>query len=95
MRTEEVNRLQTPIVPPPVAESIEAILIDLDREIKRVDREIAQSFDKYPPLRRQRDLLTSTPGIGNTTAARILGEMPNIVEFRGVKAVAAYAGPSN
>ena len=42
MRTEEVNRLQAPIVPPPVKESIEAILIDLDREIKRVDREIAQ-----------------------------------------------------
>jgi transposase len=42
-------------------------------------------------LRRQRDLLISIPRIGDTTAARILGEMPNIAEFRDVKAVAAYA----
>jgi transposase len=39
-------------------------------------------------------LLTSIPGIGETTAARILGEMPNITEFRDVKAVAAFAGLS-
>jgi len=94
MRTEEQNRLQEPIPTPSVKESIEAILTDLDREIKRVDREIAELFDKHPPLRRKRDLLISIPGIGNTTAARILGEMPNIAEFRNVKAVAAYTGLS-
>jgi hypothetical protein len=74
--------------------TIEATLAHLDREIARVDREIEHLFDQYPPLRRQRDLLTSVPGIGETTAARILGEMPNIAEFRDVKAVAAYAGLS-
>src|ERR1700722_275948 len=66
----------------------------LDREIERVDHEIEQLFKQYPPLRRQRDLLTSIPGIGETTAARILGEMPNIAEFRDVKALASYAGLS-
>jgi transposase len=94
MRTEEQNRLQAPIITPSVKESIEAILTDLDREIKRVEREIAELFDRHPPLRQQRDLLISIPGIGDTTAARILGEMPNITEFRNVKAVAAYAGLS-
>lgn len=74
--------------------SIEATLTHLDREIERVDHEVEQLFKEYPPLRRQRDLLTSIPGIGETTAARILGEMPNIAEFRNVKAVAAYAGLS-
>ena len=39
-------------------------------------------------------MLISIPGIAETTAARILGEMPNITEFRDVKAVAAYAGLS-
>lgn len=73
---------------------IEATLAHLDREVDRVEREIDQLFDRYPPLRRQRELLTSIPGIGQTTAARILGEMPNITEFRDVKAVAAYAGLS-
>ncbi len=94
MQTEEQNRLQAPLVAPAVKESIEATLAHLGREIERVDREIEQLFGQYPPLRRQRELLTSIPGIGDTTAARILGEMPNIAEFRDVKAVAAYAGLS-
>lgn len=94
MRTEEQNRLQAPMIALVVQTSIEATLAHLDREIDRVEREIQQLFDRYPPLRRQRELLTSIPGIGETTAARILGEMPNIAEFRNVKAVAAYAGLS-
>ena len=94
MRTEEQNRLQAPMITSVVKASIEATLTQLDREIERVDHEIEQLFKQYPPLRRQRDLLTSIPGIGETTAARILGEMPNIAEFRDVKAVAAYAGLS-
>jgi transposase len=42
----------------------------------------------------QRELLTSIPGIAETTAARSLGDMPNITEVRAVKAVAAFAGLS-
>lgn len=94
MRTEEQNRLQAPMLALVVKASIEATLVHLDGEADRVEREIQQLFDRYPPLRRQRELLTSIPGIGQTTAARILGEMPNITEFRDVKAVAAYAGLS-
>ncbi len=92
MRTEEQNRLGAPIVTAPVKASITAMLEHLECELEPVDREIAQLFDQHPPLRRQRDLLLSIPGIGETTAARILGEMPNIVEFRDVKAVSAFAG---
>jgi transposase len=94
MRTDEQNRLQAPMIDLVVKASIEATLAHLDREVGRVEREIGQLFDRYPLLRRQRELLTSSPGIGETTAARILGEMPNIAEFRNVKAVAAYAGLS-
>lgn len=92
MRTDEQNRLQAPMITSVVKASIEATLAHLDREIDRVEREIDQLFDRHPPLRRQRELLTLIPGIGETSAARILGEMPNIAEFRDVKAVAAYAG---
>jgi len=83
-----------PMVAPAVTASIEATLEHLARELERVDREIEQLFDDYPPLRRQRELLISIPGIAESTAARILGEMPNIAEFRDVKAIAAYAGLS-
>jgi transposase len=94
MRVEEENRLGAPIVASAVRASIEATLEHLAREFKRVEREIEQLFDDHPTLRRQRELLVSIPGIAETTAARILGEMPNIAEFRDVKAVAAFAGLS-
>ena len=94
MRTEEQNRLQAPLIASVVKASIEATPAHQNHEIDRVEREINRLFDHYPPLRRQRELLTSIPGIGQTTAARILGEMPNIAEFCDVKAVAAYAGLS-
>ena len=94
MRIAEENRRDAPLVAPPVMASITAMLKQIDREIERVEREIEQLFKDYPTLRRQRELLISIPGIAETTAARILGEMPNITEFRDVKAVAAYAGLS-
>lgn len=94
MRTEEQNRLDAPIVADPVKASITTMLDSIESELRRVDREIAQLFERHPPLRRQRDLLLSIPGIGETTAAKILGEMPNITEFRDVKAVGAFAGLS-
>jgi transposase len=94
MRVEEENRRGAPIVPSAVMASIEATLEHLAREIERVNREIERLFDDYPTLRRQRELLITIPGIAESTAGRILGEMPNITEFRDVKAVAAYAGLS-
>ncbi len=94
MRVEEENRRSAPTASPAVTASIEATLEHLARELERVDREIEQLFDDYPTLRRQRELLISIPGIAESTAARILGEMPNITEFRDVKAIAAYAGLS-
>lgn len=91
MRTEEENRRGAPMVPPAVMASIEATIAHLETELQRVRNEITRLFDDYPTLRRKRELLIPLPGIAETTAARILGEVPNIAEFRNVKAVAAYA----
>ena len=94
MRVAETNRRGAPLVAPPIMASIDAMLEQIEREMERVKREIEQLFTDFPTLRRQRELLVSIPGIAETTAARIPGEMPNISEFRDVKAVAAYAGLS-
>ena len=94
MRVAEENRRDAPLVPPQVLTSIDAMLEQIDVQMEIVEREIERLFKDYPTLRRQRELLIIIPGIGETTAARILGEMPNIAEFRDVKAVAAYAGLS-
>lgn len=94
LRTEEKNRLEAPMINSTATESIEATITHLERELKRVNRAIDQLFKEHQELCRQRDLLVSIPGIAETTAARILGEMPNIREFRDAKAVAAFAGLS-
>jgi transposase len=94
MRTEEQNRLGAPMLTQAIRDSIETHITELTEKLESIDHEIDQLFEDHPPLRKQRDLLTSIPGIGKATAARILGEMPNIAEFRDVKAVAAYAGLS-
>jgi transposase len=95
MRVEEEHRRGAPMVAPAVMASINAMLEQqIDRESKRVERAVERLFKDYPALRRQRELFISIRGIAETTAARILGEMPNITEFRDAKAVAAYAGLS-
>jgi transposase len=95
MRVAEENRRDAPLVSPAVMASINAMLEQIDREMDRVAREVEQLFKDYPSLRRQRELLISIPGIAKTTAARILAEMPNITEFRNVKAVGAFVGLSS
>jgi transposase len=58
-----------------VTASIREVIATLDERIARVEREIRQHFYDHPDLRRKRDLLTSIPRIGKTTAASILSEI--------------------
>lgn len=74
--------------------SIREVIATLDEQIARVEREIRQHFDDHPDLRRKRDLLTSIPGIGKTTAESILSEISHIDRFESAKAIAAFAGLS-
>lgn len=94
MCMEEENRLEAPGLTHEVRTSLHLVIAQLKAEMERINREIEEVFKNHPPLRKQRELLTSIPGIGETTAARILGEMPNIAQFRNVKAVAAFVGLS-
>ncbi len=79
---------------PIVKASIREVLATLDEQVAQVEREIRQHFDDHPDLKRKRDLLTSIPGIGETTAGSLLGEIPHLDRFESAKAVAAYAGLS-
>lgn len=91
-RGEEAVRLQTPGLPADVGRSTREIMAKLDDEIRRIKQAVKDHFDQHPELRNKRDLLTSIPGIGETTATSILAEIPKLEEFRDAKAVAAYAG---
>ncbi len=77
-----------------VKASIREVIATLDEQIARVEQEIRQHFDDHPDLKRKRDLLTSIPGIGETTAGSLLAEIPHLDRFESAKAVAAFAGLS-
>jgi transposase len=77
-----------------VTASIREVIATLDEQIAQVERKIRQYFDDHPDLKRRRDLLTSIPGIGETTAGSIRSEIPHLDRFQSAKAVAAFAGLS-
>ena len=91
MRVQESNRLGAP-GSSDVRASIEATLSFFDRQIDEIDVQIRSIIDNDPTLRGKRELLTSIPGIGERLAVTILGELPNLSEFRSAKALSAFTG---
>ena len=90
MQTQETNRLE--LAATIVRPSIEGTLAHLHDEIDVIKRQIAAHIDQFPTLRTQRDLIVSIPGIGNTTAAIVLGELLDIARFTSARQLAAFAG---
>ena len=91
MRTQETNRLASGSATAVVQMSIETVIATLTDQIAAVQREIRDHFTNHPDLRARRDLLTSIPGIGETTAAVLLAELFN-KDYRSARQAAAFAG---
>lgn len=91
MRQMEQNRLDVTEAAP-VRASLEAILTVFDQQIQEIKKLIEDHIDGNPMLRGQRELLTSIPGIGPTTAAALLSEIGDVSQFAGARQVAAFAG---
>ncbi len=92
MRTEERNRLQSGVTAPVVVKAIEQHITFLNTQIADLERQIADHLDQHPDLKQQRDLLVSIPGIGDTTAAKLIAEIKDIGRFDDATQLAAYAG---
>lgn len=90
MHQQEQNRLETTSAL--VQSSLEEHLQYLQADIERTKQQIKDHFDQHPGLKQQRQLLTSIPGIGETTAAVILSEVTNWSAFESARQLAAYAG---
>ncbi len=90
MQTQETNRraIAVPIVQP----SIDTLLGELAAHVTALRRQIAAHIDQFPTLRQQRDLVVSIPGIGDATAALVLGELLDPLRFSSARALAAFAG---
>lgn len=91
-RTQVTNRLSDGRLTASVRASWEKVLGTLNEQIEAVKRQINQHFDDHPRLKQQRQLLDSIPGIGPETAARLLGEMPQLADYKSARAAAAHSG---
>jgi transposase len=92
MLTQERNRLAAGELVAPVHASLTRHIAMLDAELVDLDQQIDQHVDQHPSLRHQRALLVSIPGIGRSTAARLLAECRAITDFESARAYAAFAG---
>jgi len=90
MRTQENNRLKSGVPSKQVCSMLEEHLAFLDQQIRQIKKRIKEHIDQHPGLKRDHDLLITIPGIGDTTANKLLSE--NIQAFSDGRALAAFAG---
>ncbi|MYN43441.1 transposase, partial [Duganella sp. FT109W] len=90
----ESNRLESYTVSGmnEVAEHARSLIAWLDAQIKQLEVDMDDHIDRHPGLKHDVELLTSIPGIGNTTAARLLGQLGDIRRFGSAKRFAAFLG---
>jgi transposase len=92
MQTAEKNRLAAGPTSPEVLASIQTVFAFLEREITTLRTQIREHINSHPDLKGKRDLLTSIPGIADTSAAAILAELGDVTQFTRARQVAAFAG---
>jgi transposase len=94
IRQQEVNRLEAHSVTgmDEVAANVNEHITWLDTEIGKLEKEIDDHIDRHPGLKHDAELIRSIPGIGATTAAKILGHIGDVRRFENAKAFAAFLG---
>jgi len=92
LKQQEANRLEARPTAA-VQASIKAMLAYLDEQIAAVEAAIANHIDEHPDLKRQVELLTSIPGIGNPTAFKLLAEL-DFSAFASARELVAFVGLS-
>jgi transposase len=92
MHQMEVNRLEAGVGAEMVRDSLSEHIAFLAQEIKVTEALICDDINQHPALSEQRELLVSIPGIGNTTAAKLLGEILDVKLYKSARQLAAFAG---
>jgi len=91
-RLQELNRLQSGVHTSFVVESLTLLLAFLDDQIAQTKKTIQDHINQHEELKCMQTLLVTIPGIGKLTAAKLLGEIRNILDFQSARQLAAYAG---
>lgn len=89
---QERNRLQAGSHPAAVRVDLQTHLQELKGHLDRLEQAIQAHIQAHAELKRRQALLVSIPGIGKRTAAHLLGEIRDIIEFATARQLAAYAG---
>jgi len=77
MRTAENNRREHAI-DKVIAQSLNRMLRTIDREIQKIEQMIREQLASMPELKTRAKILDSAPGIGETTAAMLVTEVPEL-----------------
>jgi transposase len=76
MRTQELNRLK--IMGKSLEVSCKRIIKVLDKEIERLEKSLSDYVGEQSEWSEKRELLISTPGVGNTLVYTLLADLPEI-----------------
>ena len=77
MRVAENNRLEHAF-DREVARSIGAVIATVDKQIAKVEGQIADQIAQQPQLQKKADILESAPGVGATTASMLVATLPEL-----------------
>jgi len=77
MHVEECNRMEH-AVDKSVISSIRAILKVIERQIGDIDEQISDHIEQDQNLKRKSDIVSSAPGVGNTTAFMLVTKLPEL-----------------
>lgn len=95
MRVTEKNRIDH-AGDKTIGRSIREVIKTLDKQIARVEKEIDDLIDNMPELKRKAEIIQSVTGIGKTTTAMLITEMPELGHCnRGQIAALAGTAPMN
>lgn len=90
LRTAEGNRLEQS-TSQTASKSIRHVLGVLNKQIERLEAEIARLVESNDDWRRKAELLLSVPGVGRTTAAALLADLPELGDLNRCQ-IAALVG---
>ena len=94
MRQQELNRIEALQAGEhgAVKAHVQAHVTWLDDQIAALERDIDDHIDRHPQLRGDARLLETIPGVGATTAAKLLAYAGDVRRFQSAKALAAFVG---
>ena len=94
MRQQEMNRIEALVASEQndVVVHVKSHVSWLDKEIEKLEGDIDDHIDRHPELKADADLIASIPGLGRTTAAKVLAYAGDVRRFDSAKALAAFIG---